>query len=95
MPFSKNLCFLRVKRTKNRGGLTEKPPTAEFILCRRSARKAHSQRTDEGARNGAQLALRSLRPSNGAFSIGNETKVAALFKGLSLRRENILMAKFA
>ncbi|KYM89773.1 hypothetical protein ALC53_02085, partial [Atta colombica] len=33
---------------KGRGGLTEKPPAAEFILCQ-SARKAHSQRTKPGA----------------------------------------------
>ncbi|KYQ48127.1 hypothetical protein ALC60_12839 [Trachymyrmex zeteki] len=32
---------------KGRGGLTEKPPAAEFILCRQSARKAHSQRREK------------------------------------------------
>ncbi|KYN12301.1 hypothetical protein ALC57_15532 [Trachymyrmex cornetzi] len=32
---------------KGRDGLTEKPPAAEFILCRQSARKAHSQRSNE------------------------------------------------
>lgn len=51
MPFRKNPALPAREEDKGRGGLTEKPPATEFIPCRQSARKAHSQRIDEGVRN--------------------------------------------
>jgi len=98
MSFNKKLR----EEDKSCGGLTEKPPAAEFIRRRRSARKAYS----DGApsmRNGTQLASKSLSlsPFLMYISIGNETKVAVLSapKGRlccgGMTHENALIAKFA